>query len=327
MRDSRLDNAKGVLIFLVVFGHFVEAAGGWSNPLFGVILTGIYMFHMPAFIFLAGMTARSEGLGQRIATLVILLFSFQALYLLVVTLKVGDYSGSWLQPYWLLWFLLSLIWWSTFLPVIKRIPFALGISALIAVAAGSISAIGYALSSARTLVFLPFFVAGVLFGRPLYANLRVSGAKRYFALLLIPALASGLHAYGVTNFWYYGSFRFDQLQVDDATGWATRGVLISAAAIASLAFFVALPHHETVFSKAGRNSLSVFLLHGFCVITLGPSITGLVKQAGPWLGIGVLLSASALLVAVLSADFLDTAIRRSANALYGWWAKVVRCFI
>ncbi|MGO2780447.1 acyltransferase family protein [Glutamicibacter arilaitensis] len=53
----RLDVAKGALIILVVLGHLLEANAGWEARTTRLPLTAIYMFHMPAFVFLAGITA------------------------------------------------------------------------------------------------------------------------------------------------------------------------------------------------------------------------------------------------------------------------------
>ena len=54
MRNPLIDNAKGVWIFLVVLGHYLEAVGGWDNLYLGAILSIIYLFHMPAFVFFGG---------------------------------------------------------------------------------------------------------------------------------------------------------------------------------------------------------------------------------------------------------------------------------
>ena len=45
--------AKGIGIFLVVFGHY-EGAGGYSSEAFNLIRDFIYTFHMPLFMFLSG---------------------------------------------------------------------------------------------------------------------------------------------------------------------------------------------------------------------------------------------------------------------------------
>ena len=53
-RNYRLDIFKGVLIFLVVFGHFLLPVKERKYALFNKLFFFIYSFHMPAFIFLSG---------------------------------------------------------------------------------------------------------------------------------------------------------------------------------------------------------------------------------------------------------------------------------
>jgi fucose 4-O-acetylase-like acetyltransferase len=324
MRDLKIDNAKGVLIVLVVFGHLLETSGGWADPLFSLILTGIYMFHMPAFIFLSGMTAKADGLGRRIANLLIILVIFQLVYIGVLIAKNGEFAGSLLQPYWLLWFLLSMVWWMALLPVVKNIPCSFAASIAVALCAGLIPWAGYPLSIARTLVFLPFFVGGVLYGKQIWSFLNLHSQWRYAALIVVAALAFSLHQYGVRNAFFYGSFRYDQLEVDTLSGILIRGALLVAAAMATVSVFAIIPVMKTIASKAGRNSLSVFVLHGLFVVIAGPLIGEVVKQVGSWSGIGLLLIISALVVALLSADFLDEAIRRGANSVYDFSVNSAR---
>ena len=47
-RDYRLDNAKAIGIFLVVFAHVMSTS---------TITNYIYLFHMPLFFFISGRTS------------------------------------------------------------------------------------------------------------------------------------------------------------------------------------------------------------------------------------------------------------------------------
>src|SRR5699024_10214962 len=53
-KDLRMSNLKGILIFLVVFGHFIEIYKKEYYELF----VFIYAFHMPVFIFIIGYFAK-----------------------------------------------------------------------------------------------------------------------------------------------------------------------------------------------------------------------------------------------------------------------------
>src|SRR5690606_41893719 len=52
-RNAYFDNAKLLLIFLVVFGHAIQPFTS-KNRIIDALYIWIYTFHMPAFIFLAG---------------------------------------------------------------------------------------------------------------------------------------------------------------------------------------------------------------------------------------------------------------------------------
>lgn len=56
MRDSTLDIAKGIGIFLVVLGHFAI----FASPLYHYI----YLFHMPLFFFISGMFYKTISLKE-----------------------------------------------------------------------------------------------------------------------------------------------------------------------------------------------------------------------------------------------------------------------
>lgn len=56
-RDSYFDNAKFLLIFLVVFGHIIRSYIHDNDALLH-IYKFIYTFHMPAFILISGYFAK-----------------------------------------------------------------------------------------------------------------------------------------------------------------------------------------------------------------------------------------------------------------------------
>lgn len=315
MRDHRIDNAKGVLIFLVVLGHYLETVTGWLDPVIRGPLTFAYMFHMPAFVFLAGMTAKPHQLGKRIATLAVLLVAFQLAYTIPFTIKDGAYPVSPLQPFWILWFLLSMIWWLALLPLILRLPAPLLTSIGIAIAAGAIPLAGYPLSASRTLVFLPFFVAGNLYGRQILQALPTRRLSRPMAAGLLLALAGALYAAGIGHPWLSGFANFDALGVDWLAGSLTRSALLLTAAAATMACLSLCPATNGVLARIGRASMAVFLLHGFCVVLGGPVLRAIYTHLGPIPTLAAAIFGAAAVTFVLGRDFFDSLIRRAAAAV------------
>jgi fucose 4-O-acetylase-like acetyltransferase len=58
-RNSALDQMKGVLIFLVVFGHLIELYFHHDSVL-RPLWIAIYTMHMPMFILISGMVSKAE---------------------------------------------------------------------------------------------------------------------------------------------------------------------------------------------------------------------------------------------------------------------------
>ena len=161
-RDARFDNLKGILIFLVVFGHLLELVGG---PAAAWLYRLIYSFHMPAFVFCSGWFARFDA-ERFFRRLLYPYLVYQTLYLLFDRLVLhGKAPLQYTTPYWLLWYLFSMMLWTLLLPLIdgvKNSRAALPGCLAAAMAAGFDPTIGYGMSLSRTLVLLPFFAAGHL---------------------------------------------------------------------------------------------------------------------------------------------------------------------
>src|SRR5690625_3778578 len=67
-RNPYFDNAKVVLIFLVVFGHMIQPFIGDSHGM-NTLYMWMYTFSMPAFIFLAGFFAKGSGTKEYVLNL------------------------------------------------------------------------------------------------------------------------------------------------------------------------------------------------------------------------------------------------------------------
>lgn len=136
---------------------------------------------------------------------------------------------------------------------------------------------GYPLSASRTLVFLPFFVAGHLHGRSLIANYEVLG-------------------------------------VDGVTGVLIRSGLLLAAALATVAVLVASPAKMGWLSAVGSASMAVFLLHGFALKAGGAKgLNWVMDHYGTGAVIGAALFFAALVKVELGRSTIDKAIRNLAS--------------
>jgi len=311
-RDHRLDTAKGILITLVVLGHVLEAVASWDARTTRLPLTAIYLFHMPAFVFLAGITAKATHLLRRLGIFAVLLLAAQALYFAAVLLFDVDKSFSLLAPFWILWFLLAMIWWFLLLPVVQRFPkSSLAGSVLIAVGAGTIGWVDYTLTLSRAAVFLPFFVLGATYGKRILAAVPRLPLPAKLACGAVAAAAwLQLYRLRIDQAWFYGSTPFDRLDVADPVGIAIRAGLLLVAFIATLGFLSLVPNRQGLLATAGKRSLAVFILHGLVVLACRPYLRTLLDSIGsvPTLAICLLLTLA--IVAVFSLPVFDAALRR-----------------
>lgn len=302
-RDGHIDALKGAGILLVVFGHLIEKPSAQSM-LLQTLYTDIYAFHMPLFVFLSGIFARETLKSQdyrRIAwTLFFPLVVFQLIYLGAGRLT-GWYSYSPLTPYWLLWFIASLIGWRLLLPLFAS-PIGLAAALIAAIFVGYDDAVGYALSAARTIYFLPFFVLGHLYGARLVA---LAGRHR-------PAFSClfGLSMLLVTLWWLNGldgaaltgSRDYSSAAPFPAYPGLGRLLVLSLSLAGVLGFCALVPSRSTMLAWFGARSLSIYLVHGLIVMVLASSgVLGSVS-------LPVMIGAS-ILIAAISAT-LDTPMRR-----------------
>jgi fucose 4-O-acetylase-like acetyltransferase len=282
-RDLRLDAVKGFLVILVIFGHLLTQFI-WKSPLYQAVYAAIFVFHMPLFILISGMFSKSSpsdaDYRSILTRLAIPLVLFQILYIAIDAAWHGQVSTPALEPYWILWFLLSLIMWKIALPLFSRIRYGFALAVGIALVAGFNSEIGWALSLSRSLYFFPFFI----FGHTFRTNI-LGGLQRWrVASALILPLVLGAVAYwslnGLNHTVLYGASGYSVAAVLAPAPALGRGLLIAASLAASLAFLSLFSIPSQLVAYLGQRSLSIFLLHGFAVLVvkklyLSPTVSNL----------------------------------------------------
>ena len=161
-RSSKYDNLKAVLIFLVVFGHLLAITSGIAASLLNMV---IYIFHMPAFVYVTGKFAKPKK--KKIIFFLLLYVVFQMLYTpFLQRFYDPTIKFSLITPQWILWYLMATI---TYLlasyiipssPSLKQKKIGIFISFLISILVGFLPFVGLEFSLSRTLVFFPFFLMG-----------------------------------------------------------------------------------------------------------------------------------------------------------------------
>lgn len=269
-RDGRIDSLKGFLIILVVWGHTISDYGNGSLNEATYIF--IYLFHMPLFVFISGLFTRnrssmSDFWKRDIIKLAIPFVIFQAvsIILALVIYKMKMWNSMLITPYWVLWYLLSLMWWrmivhylSSFL--LHRPVLCLIVSILLSLVSGIIP-YGKILALQKTLAFLPFFLYGYYVGHGKMRFPKVTFIIRSFSVLLI----GGMMVFIADNFHAIRSLLWDMLA--DSYGLnliPVKIVMFFISSVLSISFFFLISENRLL-ALIGRDSLFYYLYHAVVI--------------------------------------------------------------
>lgn len=271
-RDPFFDNAKFLLVVLVVVGHNWGALPR-DIPVVKAAYCVVYLFHMPAFILLCGyfsrgFTGRADQIRALIARVLLpyLFFTvaYRALYALLWDVPL---SLTLTEPTYLLWFLMALFLWRITAPAWRAVRFPVGIAVLISLVSG-LMGMGYDLALPRVLMFLPWFVAGLRLREGHFRRLRGRAARGAAVSVLAAALGC---AYALTSWtnvgWLHMQYDNTQLHIGPLGYLAARLALFAASGCLVAAFFALVPARKTAFSVCGAATMFPFLTHGLLVQT------------------------------------------------------------
>lgn len=310
MRDTYLDSCKATLIFLVVLGHFLERMIGWNDPINHAMLGTIYFIHMPAFIFISGMLFNDKKWLKNILFFISLYLPFQILFPAFDALWSGRFQINWnlfQRPYWILWYLLGMIAWTLLTHFLVKTKFAMLISLVLAIVVGLSPWNNYQYSIGRIFTFLPFFVAGALYGQGLLIKIQFNRFTQMLSLSFLGAIAVLVYLTQLNPFWLYGSLSYSQLKVSLPLGIGMRVACLLISTLGIYAVFVWVKSLNQCFVRLGQNTLAVYLLHGFLVILLArywPSNLNLFVE------VSICIILSILTCWILQQPMFDTGLRK-----------------
>lgn len=328
-RDAFFDNAKVLLIFLVVFGHMIQPFTEGSKPMY-TLYTWIYTFHMPAFIFLAGFFAKGSGDKNYITQLAKKLIVPYLIFQLVYTgyfffIGKDEWLNAPFYPHWSLWFLFSLFCWHVLLFWFKKIPPLLGvvIALQIGLLVGYMDDIGHSFSLSRTFVFFPFFLAGYWLTKDhvkKWRNQRV----REVSLVVMAVVAALIAAFPeFSSGWLLGSKSYATLGTPEFGGFF-RLAVYGLAALMTISVLAWVPGKEFKWTYLGGRTLYVYLLHGFIIQFFREAELFKVNTAMDVFGLAIL---SAAIVYTLSTSMTRTItqplIEVRASMIKRWWHRLI----
>lgn len=269
-RDPWLDNAKMGLIVLVVLGHTWALLP--SDATAGHLYDFVYLWHMPAFVFLSGYLSRSwryspVKMWQLVSTLLVPYVLFEGA-LAWFRLQFGgeQLQDLWLDPHFPMWYLLALVVWRLVTPLFRPLPGAFLVAVAVAVGSGFLTGEWMAwMDLPRILGFLPFFVLGLKTSPEGLEWLR----GRFPAVLgvvtfgVIAVLAVNIDRWADTSYLYQRPYEL--MDVSDSTAIVTRLLVLAVGLAGTYAWLAVTPRIGGWFAAMGAATMTVYLFHGFAV--------------------------------------------------------------
>lgn len=257
MREYRYDNLKALLIFLVVFGHFLT---GMHARIPRWIYLNIYMFHMPLFIYISGRFARPGMNLWRSFLLPYLVWQIASL-LYVNLLPRGNVSFSILTPYHHLWFLVAQMYYHGTVQLgVKATKLAVIIAFVCAILAGIFPFINNLMALSRGICFYPFFLMG---RRKSLEQNNSSAWRRCSVFYIILIMALFWTFYQIPAAWVHYNISYSE---SICPAWVRAATLLAGAAWSQFLIQI-MPNKELpVISRIGRYTFPIFILHVFVTL-------------------------------------------------------------
>ena len=279
-RQYFYDNAKYILITLVVLAHFISSFQELHTSI-KALWNVINTFHMPAMIFISGFFAKSyikkDGKinVQRPVTYIILYLASQLAVGVFQHFMGIDVPLSIFYARESLWFLQCLAAWYIMLPVIDKFKPMWVMIAVVAfgLIIGYDSKVGHLASLSRMFVHFPFFLGGYYCTQESLNKLFTKKAKIAAVIIFIALFGiSVVTAPHFSDTIIQSNTRYSVIPgVNDwpfLLRWCTRALFYIAAVLLGASFFALVPRKKTFFTKLGARTLQVYILHRFLYILL-----------------------------------------------------------
>lgn len=348
VRVALWDNAKFVIIALVVISHMLGTIRTQTETAFGVY-TFSFFIHMPVILLIAGYFSKAHmtpRLVNSIVQLVAVWVGWESLWAVIRYFGEDEAlkSDFLISPAWTLWFLVSLATMRALLPLLSRARFPVLLSFVIALAAGLSPEIGIDFSASRTLCFLPFFMVGwAARERGLLQGewfVHPTKTLRAIAWSFISAVAAFFVFASPLEFWrldtwlrwrdsYFvlfedapiGGFSPDAWWSIAGSGMALRFALIVLQFAMLLAVLIIVSRRTSIVTTWGSRTLYVYLLHAPMVWVIRQ--TGFIDSvaAGGVAGLIALMAIGVAIAVALSSRWVSTLTRPFVEPKISWLMK------
>lgn len=281
-RDVFFDNIKGVMLFLVAFGHILNVyCGENSNIIEYTIMKYIYLFHMPMFAFVTGYFSKNveKSRDKAVHNILIPFIFFQSIYVLtaaiMIKLKLATFNSdvfnySVIVPSSAFYYLLATFVWKMIAKDIIKLRFPLVISFVLGLIISLTSNKEFHVGYGAVFSLLPFFVIGLLVSSDLIKRIR--NIKKIYAVIIL--VLGVLPAYYFPYAIHSIRFTYEMQGFSTIIGLCWRVVYYAIAVLMGLAILVLSSNNKSVFSRIGEQSILVYAASTF----LSPSLYVLINH-------------------------------------------------
>lgn len=314
-RIHKYDNLKGFAIILIVFGHMLFLL---QFPGVSFVRYFISIFHLPIFFFVAGYFSKIRP-GECVKSFKRLMIPY--LIFCMVFSAFTCLIGWGMQPLFIyppmaLWFLVALFFMKAFLPIVDRLKYPLTTAFTIALLIGFIDIDPNILGITRFFAFYPVFLIGFYYNeyKALYSKRLPELLDNKYVIIALAVMALAMCALAAKC--------FDPKIIVLAEPYAKPTELVKRFIVLALGIGVTLILHklasnrEYFLTKIGRNSMAVYLLHPYFVVSIQVFAGQILKQNEPiyWI---FSLSATIIIVFILSRDIVTASLNRLTDFAYG----------
>lgn len=267
-RSAYWDNIKGILILLVVFAHILYYLRDMSA---GIAMTVelIYLFHMPAFVFVSGYFGKSERSRsfESIVKLAFLFFIFNSITMFI------DGRTTYLEPVYSYWYLLALIVWRLTAHRIAKFRMINVILFTAALLIGFFPAIDNHFAAARIIGFYPFYMLGYLLSEEKSKKLLKTDYSRRVLIGAAMFLFTETVSLAVLYVFTFKPNAFELIYYSTPLDFLGRSAYFAVALLAIFSIRYLVPDKRIPFiTEFGRNSLWIFVFHRLFALWLGEYI-------------------------------------------------------
>lgn len=313
-REYIFDNIKGILIWLVVFAHFINLEL-YPYDYLKIAYTFIYFFHMPAFIFISGYfsknTEKSRNVAIRSYFVPYVLLTI-ATYVQIIVLNGGQrVPFNIFSPAAGLWFLFVLTVYKILLPDVVRLRTPVMILAIVGLGAGFSHEFTTKFSLQRLMVFFFFFILGYKTSKK--DTERIRNYSNYISFVItgiVILLSYGLNR--VKNFkvtLLHGKLYYrDGLEGFDL---AIR-ILFYIVGVAMIFVLIQLiSTRRCVLTKIGKNSFPVYMIHLFIMRWMDQEMIHYnIQFKNEFIYIVIMIVLSTITVVLCSRDVVANCVNR-----------------